>query len=476
MMVEFSIASEAICVEDYKREFSCDSAGAFVDFEGRVRKVNEGKAVVSLEYEVFEELALSEGLKIIEEAKQAFNIIHVRAVHRQGHLQIGDCAVWVGVLSMHRSEAFSACRYMIDEIKKRLPIWKKEYYLDHPVEWVSCQHSHVSFSRASYYSKQVGAVSVLGQEKLKSARILIVGLGGLGCPAASSLATAGVGNMTLCDGDRLELSNLHRQTLFSVDDLGHYKALLAARRLEGMNPFCKLTPVCENLSSQNIKELIQNQDLVLDCTDNFESQFLLHDACLTLNKPFVQASIYAGTGLIQAFPNFKTACLRCLWPQIPENEHLKSCIEPGVLGAQTAIIGSIQALQAINILSSNSSETLNFSLYVDLSDFSITKIHRTKNIQCPFHSCHSGMETLNLLESSIHSNSLDSSEKIIDLQDDDLSILEIMKEAEKDPSQKIFIKCKHGIRSRLLVEDLHSQGFRNIFNFNEKNGEHKLGC
>lgn len=127
-------------------------AGAFASFEGWIRNLNDGHQVLRLEYEVYEPLCISEGLKIIDEACKKWSILHAECVHRFGSLEIGDCAVWVGVTSAHRDEAFQACRYIIDEIKTRLPIWKKEHYADGDSGWVNCErcasHGHVHHSKA----------------------------------------------------------------------------------------------------------------------------------------------------------------------------------------------------------------------------------------------------------------------------------------------------------------------------------------
>lgn len=116
------------------------SAGALVTFEGWVRNLNEGKEVIALEYEAYDTMAEKEGQKILTEAKNKFNIIDAKAVHRVGKLNLGDIAVWVGVTSKHRGIAFEACEYIIDEIKQKTPIWKKEYYLDGDSGWVNCEH------------------------------------------------------------------------------------------------------------------------------------------------------------------------------------------------------------------------------------------------------------------------------------------------------------------------------------------------
>jgi molybdopterin synthase catalytic subunit len=132
------------------------AAGGFVSFEGWIRNLNEGQKVIRLEYEVYAPLCVSEGVKIIEEARSRWEILHADCVHRSGPLEIGDCAVWVGVSSAHRDEAFLACRYIIDQIKIRLPIWKKEHYADGDSGWVNCErcasHDRVGGQkdRASY--------------------------------------------------------------------------------------------------------------------------------------------------------------------------------------------------------------------------------------------------------------------------------------------------------------------------------------
>jgi len=134
--------------EQLRGELLDQAAGAYISFEGWIRNLNEGQEVLRLEYEAYEPLALSEGRKVVKEALERFSVLHARCVHRTGLLELGECAVWVGVSSGHRDEAFRACRYIIDEIKVRLPIWKKEYYVDGHSGWVNCErcathgHSH----------------------------------------------------------------------------------------------------------------------------------------------------------------------------------------------------------------------------------------------------------------------------------------------------------------------------------------------
>ena len=135
----FAISAEMIDPDVLRDALAASAAGACVTFEGWVRDHNEGREVTALEYEVYEPLAVSEAQRILGEARREFDLIAVHAVHRSGGLDIGECAVWVGVSAAHRDAAFAACRYVIDQIKQRLPIWKKEYYRDGDSGWVNCE-------------------------------------------------------------------------------------------------------------------------------------------------------------------------------------------------------------------------------------------------------------------------------------------------------------------------------------------------
>ena len=133
------VTSSGIDIAMCSQQLINSSAGAFAGFEGWVRNYNDGHKVLQLEYEVYTPIAESEGRKIIQEAKERFDILDAQGIHRSGLLEIGECAVWVGVSSVHRNEAFDACRYIIDHIKVRLPIWKKEYYENGDSGWVNCE-------------------------------------------------------------------------------------------------------------------------------------------------------------------------------------------------------------------------------------------------------------------------------------------------------------------------------------------------
>ncbi|WP_127716382.1 molybdenum cofactor biosynthesis protein MoaE [Halobacteriovorax sp. HLS] len=151
----FEMTSRKITHDELISKVEDDKAGAIVFFDGRVRNHNEGHKVSSLEYQSYEAMAIKEGQKIIDEAKELFDFHHAYCVHRVGHLQIGDVAVWVAVSTSHRELAFKACQFIIDEVKARVPIWKKEHYIDKSPEWVAChqcaKHSHGSETHSHHH-------------------------------------------------------------------------------------------------------------------------------------------------------------------------------------------------------------------------------------------------------------------------------------------------------------------------------------
>ncbi|MCC6695631.1 MAG: ThiF family adenylyltransferase [Candidatus Hydrogenedentes bacterium] len=357
----FALSTSPIDARALQDAMRRPEAGAFVCFEGWVRNTNEGRTVTLLEYEAFEAVACSEGSHILHEARERFGLLDARCAHRVGALAIGDMAVWVGVVSGHRGEAFAACRYIIDEVKKRVPIWKKEHYSDGDSGWVNCEchcgaevHVHAEpVTEAQLYARQVclPEVSQEGQDRLRRGRVLIVGAGGLGCPAALYLAAAGVGEIGICDSDTVDASNLHRQILFGIQDIGAPKAERAVDRIKSMYPFTIFTPYPERLTDKNAMEMFCKHDIILDCTDNFEVKFLINDAAVLSKKSAVFASIYQWEGQVQVYqPGTETPCLRCQWPDMPEPDCVRTCAEAGVLGAVPGVFGAMQALEALKLL------------------------------------------------------------------------------------------------------------------------------
>ncbi|TVR76687.1 MAG: dinucleotide-utilizing protein [Saprospirales bacterium] len=197
-------------------------------------------------------------------------------------------------------------------------------------------------------------LGVDGQNKLQNASVLVVGAGGLGCPALQYLAAAGIGKIGILDGDRVTLSNLNRQVLFGRADTGKLKAVVAAEFLTKKYGDSTYIGLPYFLDNENAIELIGQYDLVLDCTDNFASRYLINDACVLLNKPFVQGAIFRDEGQLAVFnyhPNGEPACnYRDLYPTPPNQEIIPDCNETGVLGVLPGIIGTYQASEAVKII------------------------------------------------------------------------------------------------------------------------------
>ena len=191
---------------------------------------------------------------------------------------------------------------------------------------------------------------LIAQQKLKASSVLVVGAGGLGCPALQYLVSAGVGRIGIIDDDVVEISNLHRQTLFNINDLGNNKADTASTKLAQHNHNVVIEAHCQRLEKENITNIIGLYDIVVDGSDNFETRYLVNDACVIFNKPLVFGAIFKFCGQLSVF-NFKNGpTYRCLFPNPPGVEALPPCEEAGVLGVLPGIIGSMQALEAIKIV------------------------------------------------------------------------------------------------------------------------------
>jgi adenylyltransferase/sulfurtransferase len=367
MSREFRFSETPLDVAALQRELRDDTCGGFAAFEGWVRNHNEGHAVTRLEYEAFAELAEKEGARIVRDAIDRFGVTRATCVHRTGSLAIGDVAVWVGVSAAHRDEAFRACRFIIDEVKHRVPIWKKEHYVNGDSGWVNCErcathghdhdshaHSHepVPATPAPDYSRQIALreVGPAGQQKLRAASVLVIGAGGLGVPVLQYLAGAGVGRLDVVDGDVLEPSNLHRQTWYSLADCGREKAGLAAERVRALNPDVRTEARVARLGADNVAELCTGHDLIVDCSDNFATKFLLNDFSLRSGTPVLFASVYQYEGQLQFVRgDAGSPCLRCVWPEARDGL-VGNCAEAGVLGPVPGVFGSLQALEALKFL------------------------------------------------------------------------------------------------------------------------------
>jgi len=193
-------------------------------------------------------------------------------------------------------------------------------------------------------------VGVAGQERLASARVLCVGAGGLGSPALQYLAAAGVGRIGIVDDDVVDESNLQRQTLFATSDIGAKKAAVAAQRVTELNPLIAADAIPVRLDSSNARDLIRLYDVVLDCTDRFQTRYTVNDACWLENKPDVYASIFRFDGQVSVFWRGHGPCYRCLFSAAPPEGSVPTCAEGGVLGVLAGITGAFQANEALKIV------------------------------------------------------------------------------------------------------------------------------
>ncbi len=221
-----------------------------------------------------------------------------------------------------------------------------------------------------------------GQRKLLAARVLVIGAGGLGCPAAIYLAAAGVGTIGIVDFDRVDISNLQRQILHGTADVGRLKVESAAEAIAALNPDVRVIPIAEPLTSQNALEIIRDYDVVVNGCDNFPTRYLLNDACVMLKKPLVDGSILRFEGQATVFvPG--GGCYRCLYPSPPPPGTVPSCSEAGVVGALPGIIGSIQAMEAIKLIVGAGEPLAGRLLFFDALDMEFRKLRVRRDPACP---------------------------------------------------------------------------------------------
>ena len=505
----FRFSSTPLDESALRAELSDPACGGYAAFEGWVRDHNEGRRVRRLEYEAFEPLAIKEGERIIAEAAARFGVEHAACVHRIGALEIGEKAVWVGVTARHRDEAFRACRYIIDEVKHRVPIWKKEHYENGDSGWVNCErcaeqaaphadtdgsHTHHAHQAAATpdYSRQIALkeVGATGQEKLRRAAVLVVGCGGLGVPVMTYLAAAGIGRMGLVDGDRLEASNLHRQTLYSLVDVGKPKVELAAARLRALNPEVEVRAHALRLDAATAPGIIERYSLIIDCTDNFATKFMLNDTCVRLRKPVIFSSVYQYEGQLQVIrPERGGACLRCVWPEATRDGLVGNCAEAGVLGPVPGTFGTLQALEALKLLLDLPGQLADELLVLDLLTLAITRVRTRRAADCPDHALRGAAATPQAraprvaerdVELSFDSldRALAAGWEVVDIREPHevaraatpcssarhLPVAQLLHgPADLPPAARYLLVCATGKRSLAAAQELRSRGFAEVF-------------
>ena len=219
------------------------------------------------------------------------------------------------------------------------------------------------------------------QRRLRRASVLVVGAGALGSPVALQLAGAGVGRLGIVDGDDVELSNLHRQFLHFTPDVGVPKAHSAAAKLGFLNPEIVVEPYQVRLDAGNAAGLIEGSDLVVDCTDSFQTRYAVNAACCAARVPLVEGGVLGLGGLVMSIRPRETACYRCAFPEAPPDA--PSCATAGVLGPAAGVVGSLQALEAMKLLSGIEEPLLDAFLQVDLATYAFLRVGVSRRDDCP---------------------------------------------------------------------------------------------
>jgi molybdopterin/thiamine biosynthesis adenylyltransferase len=222
-----------------------------------------------------------------------------------------------------------------------------------------------------------------GQERLRSGSVLVVGAGGLGSPALFYLAAAGVGRLGVVDGDAVDLSNLQRQILHTTRDLGRAKTESAAEKLRALNPHVNVEVHQTRFAAANARQLVRDYDVVIDAVDNFDSRFLLNDACVLERAVLAEGAILRFTGLALTIKGGATACYRCLFPHPPRPGEAPTPAEAGVFGPVPGVIGAVQAAEAIKVIAGFGRPLYDRLLQVDLADMSFAEIEIARDPACP---------------------------------------------------------------------------------------------
>jgi len=322
------------------------------------------------------------------------------------------------------------------------------------------------------YSRQIKLpeVGTEGQEKIGKAKVLIVGMGGLGCPAAQYLAAAGVGTLGLMDHDQVDATNLHRQILYGTADIGKAKAETAREKLQHQNEKISFKTYNQGLTIENALEIINDYDIIMDGTDNLQSKYLINDACLLAGKPWVYASIYKYEGQLSVFNYKKGPSYRCLFPKIPQADI--SCEATGVIGVLPGILGTYQAAEVLKIILGIGqvlSGQLKIIHTLTMQEQTITFKRDEKQVQ----------EVLqrDLRQETNHCQLKDLNQLYLDVREaheqpkPEQEVLKIpmpqlqqrYREIPQDKAVHVF--CQSGIRSRQAIQILQEKyGFKNLIN------------
>ncbi|HLD70143.1 MAG TPA: molybdopterin-synthase adenylyltransferase MoeB [Candidatus Omnitrophota bacterium] len=333
-----------------------------------------------------------------------------------------------------------------------------------------------------------------GQLKLKAAKVLLVGAGGLGCPQAIYLAAAGVGTIGIIDPDKVELSNLHRQVLHQTSDLGKPKVESARDKLKDINPEIQIKTYHDRLNAQNAMSIIADYDLVIDGTDNFPARYLINDACILSGKPFVYAGVLRFEGQVSVFGFPDGPCYRCFFSEPPAVGEIPSCAEAGVVGVLPGIIGLLQSNEAIKLICRIGEPLAGRLLIFDALATRFREIKIKKDPACPICSSKRTIQSLNeygqscqakegqrIKEITVHElrNKISGSSLpyILDVREQNEwdivhlkgAVLKPLSELENifgdiPRNKNVYVYCQKGGRGTRAIEFLQSKGFLNCIN------------
>ncbi|MBN1392227.1 MAG: molybdopterin-synthase adenylyltransferase MoeB [Sedimentisphaerales bacterium] len=252
---------------------------------------------------------------------------------------------------------------------------------------INCERLKMALTKEQRerYSRHImlAQVGEAGQQKLLSSKVLLIGAGGLGSPAAVYLTAAGIGTIGIADSDKVDLTNLQRQIIHHTSDLGVEKVKSAQTKMQAINPDVSVKPYHELLKADNIRKIIREYDFVIDATDNFPSKFLINDACFFEQKPFSHAGVLRFDGQLMTVLPGKTACYRCVFHSLPSPKVAKSCSRAGILGVLPGVIGTLQATETIKyLLGIGSLLTDNLLIYNALT-MEFRKVRCKRNPDCP---------------------------------------------------------------------------------------------
>jgi adenylyltransferase/sulfurtransferase len=330
-------------------------------------------------------------------------------------------------------------------------------------------------------------VGVAGQERLAAARVLCIGAGGLGSPVLQYLAAAGVGRIGIVDDDTVDESNLQRQTIFATADIGDSKARVASRRVTEINPLVAADAIPMRFDASNARELVRLYDVVVDCTDRFETRYLINDACALEGKPDVYGSIFRFDGQISVFWRSRGPCYRCLFPQAPPAGSVPTCAEGGVLGVLAGLVGTWQANETLKVLLGIGEPLTGRLLLIDALEGRVREVEIERDPACALCGEHPSITDAILAEEASESHefeeieaaqlvaAMESGATLLDVREPHEAVLGMVAGAlhvpaselparlhELDSARRYVVACRVGQKSLWAARLLRDAGFRRL--------------